>query len=77
MAVVAVVLLASGGGGGSNGYLVRAVFDNGAFMVKGEQVRVAGANVGTIESVDVTMPGEIDQPTKTASRSRSPARRSS
>ena len=28
-------------------------------MVKGEQVRVAGANVGEIESVGVTMPGEI------------------
>jgi ABC-type transporter Mla subunit MlaD len=58
VAVVAVVLIASGGGGGSNGYMVRAVFDNGAFMVNGEQVRVAGANVGTIESVDVSMPGE-------------------
>ena len=58
VAVVAVVLLVSGGGGSSNGYLVRAVFDNGAFMVNGEQVRVAGANVGVIESVDVSMPGE-------------------
>jgi phospholipid/cholesterol/gamma-HCH transport system substrate-binding protein len=58
-AVVVVVLLVSGGGSSSNsGYLVRAVFDNGAFMVTGEQVRVAGANVGTIESVDVSMPGD-------------------
>jgi len=58
-AVVVVVLLASGGGSNSSDrYLVRAVFDNGAFMVTGEQVRVAGANVGTIESVDVSMPGE-------------------
>jgi phospholipid/cholesterol/gamma-HCH transport system substrate-binding protein len=56
-AVVVVVLLVSGGGS-SSGYLVRAVFDNGAFMVQGEQVRVAGANVGTIESVDVSMPGQ-------------------
>ncbi|HVY96886.1 MAG TPA: MlaD family protein [Solirubrobacterales bacterium] len=56
-AVVVVVLLVSGGGGG-NGYVVRAVFDNGAFMVKGEQVRVAGANVGTIKSVSVSQPGE-------------------
>ena len=39
---------------------MRAIFDNGSFMVKGEQVRVAGANVGEVESVDVTMPGEID-----------------
>ncbi len=60
VAVVAVVLVASGGGGGGGGneYVVRAVFDNGAFMVNGEQVRVAGANVGTIESVNVSMPGE-------------------
>jgi phospholipid/cholesterol/gamma-HCH transport system substrate-binding protein len=57
-AVVAVVLLVSGGGDSSSGYRVRAIFDNGSFMVKGEQVRVAGANVGTIESVGVTMPGE-------------------
>jgi phospholipid/cholesterol/gamma-HCH transport system substrate-binding protein len=58
VAVVAVVLLVSGGGSSNSGYLVRAIFDNGAFMVNGEQVRVAGANVGTIESVDVSMPGE-------------------
>jgi phospholipid/cholesterol/gamma-HCH transport system substrate-binding protein len=58
VAVVAVVLLVSGGGSDDSGYKVRAVFDNGAFMVNGEQVRVAGSNVGTIESVDVSMPGE-------------------
>jgi ABC-type transporter Mla subunit MlaD len=58
-AVVAVVLLVSGGGG-NGGYTVRAVFDNGGFMVKGEQVRVAGANVGEITSVTVSEPGEID-----------------
>lgn len=56
--VAAIVLLA--GGGGNEGYVVRAIFENGDFMVHGEQVRVAGANVGTIESVTVTQPGEID-----------------
>ncbi|MDX6626297.1 MAG: hypothetical protein QOE56_1286 [Solirubrobacterales bacterium] len=56
-AIVAVVLLASGGDS-SSGYRIRAIFDNGAFMVNGEQVRVAGANVGTIESVSVSRPGE-------------------
>jgi phospholipid/cholesterol/gamma-HCH transport system substrate-binding protein len=56
-AVVAVVLLA-GGDDSSDGYRVRAVFDNGGFMVPGEEVRVAGANVGEIESVDVSMPDE-------------------
>jgi phospholipid/cholesterol/gamma-HCH transport system substrate-binding protein len=58
IAVVAVVLIATSGGGSSDQYLIRAVFDNGAFMVTGEQVRVAGANVGTIESVSVSRPGE-------------------
>ncbi len=57
-AVVAVVLVLAGGSSGSSGYVVRAIFDNGAFMVNGEQVRVAGANVGTIESVSVSLPGE-------------------
>jgi ABC-type transporter Mla subunit MlaD len=54
--VVAIVLIA--GGGSSDGYVVRAVFQNGSFMVAGEQVRVAGANVGTIKSVSVSLPGE-------------------
>jgi len=58
--VVAVVALISGGGNGNSGYVVRGIFDNGGFMVKGEEVRVAGATVGEIESVGVTMPGEID-----------------
>jgi ABC-type transporter Mla subunit MlaD len=56
-AIVVVVLLVSGGGE-SGGYRVRAIFDNGGFMVSGEQVRVAGANVGEIEKVSVSMPGE-------------------
>jgi len=59
IAIALVVLLVSGSSGES-GYVVRAIFDNGGFMVKGEQVRIAGANVGEIESVGVTLPGEID-----------------
>jgi ABC-type transporter Mla subunit MlaD len=35
-------------------YLVRAIFDDASFAVSGEDVRVAGANVGTIQSLDVT-----------------------
>ncbi|HET7454817.1 MAG TPA: MlaD family protein [Solirubrobacterales bacterium] len=58
-AVVVVVLLVAGGGDSNDGYRVRAVFDNGGFMVTGEQVRVAGANVGTIEEVNVTMPDDV------------------
>jgi ABC-type transporter Mla subunit MlaD len=60
VAAVVVIVLVSSGGGGVEGYVVRAIFENGSFMVKGEQVRIAGANVGEVESVDVTVPGEID-----------------
>jgi ABC-type transporter Mla subunit MlaD len=35
-------------------YLVRAIFDNAAFVVSGEQVRIAGAPVGSVNSLDVT-----------------------
>jgi phospholipid/cholesterol/gamma-HCH transport system substrate-binding protein len=58
-AVVLVVLLVSSEDDPAEGYRVRAIFDNGGFMVEDEQVRVAGANVGVIESVDVTLPGEV------------------
>src|ERR1700709_1738153 len=54
--VVAVILIS--GGGSSEGYVVRAIFDQGSFMVSGEQVRVAGANAGQIKSVRVSLPGE-------------------
>lgn len=58
-AIVVVVLLLAGDDDSSDGYKIRAIFDNGSFLVVDEQVRVAGANVGTIESVDVSMPGEV------------------
>jgi len=59
VAVVAIVALLAGAGDDDE-YVVRGIFDSGGFMVAGEEVRVAGATVGEIESVDVTMPGEID-----------------
>ena len=43
----------------SDRYLVRAVFDNGTFVVQAEEVRVAGARVGEVESVDVSREDEI------------------
>jgi phospholipid/cholesterol/gamma-HCH transport system substrate-binding protein len=58
-AVVAVVLITSSSEE-DEGYVVRAIFDNGSFMVPGEQVRIAGANVGEVEEVNVTRPGEVD-----------------
>jgi virulence factor Mce-like protein len=38
---------------GGSGYQVRAIFDNAAYAVPGEEVRVAGQKVGKIDSLDV------------------------
>jgi phospholipid/cholesterol/gamma-HCH transport system substrate-binding protein len=57
LGVVGVALADDGSADGS--YLIRAVFDSADFIVEGEEVRIAGANVGTIEEVDVSRPGEI------------------
>lgn len=43
----------------SDTYLVRAAFDNGSFVVEDEEVRIAGARVGVVESVDVSGEDEI------------------
>ena len=51
-AAIAAVASASGGTGGDP-YMVRAIFDDASFAVQGEQVRVAGAPVGSIASLDV------------------------
>lgn len=60
-AIVTFVLVsaAPGDDGTSGNYEIRAYFDNGGFIVKGENVRVAGANVGSVKSIDVSFPGEI------------------
>ncbi len=58
VAILAAVLLIRSCNDDSDAYKVRAVFDNGAFVVAGIDVRVAGANVGSVSSVDVSMPGE-------------------
>jgi ABC-type transporter Mla subunit MlaD len=51
-AIVIVAIGAIGGSGG--GYRVEALFDNAGFAVPGEQVRIAGAPVGTISALSVT-----------------------
>ena len=53
LAAVAAVASASGGTGGGT-YNVRAIFDDASFAVQGEQVRVAGAPVGSIAALGVT-----------------------
>jgi phospholipid/cholesterol/gamma-HCH transport system substrate-binding protein len=54
LAAMLIALPAVGSNGTDGAYLVRGYFDNGSFVVPGEEVRVAGATVGTVESVDVS-----------------------
>jgi phospholipid/cholesterol/gamma-HCH transport system substrate-binding protein len=58
VASAAILIVGSGAGGDDGTYEVRAVFDNAAFMVPGEEVRIAGANVGVVSDVDVTTEDE-------------------
>jgi len=56
--VALIAAAASGEDGDGGGYEVRAYFDNAGFVVDGEDVRIAGATVGTVKDVTVTLPGE-------------------
>jgi phospholipid/cholesterol/gamma-HCH transport system substrate-binding protein len=58
-AAMLIALPAIGSNGTSGTYLVRGYFDNGSFVVPGEEVRIAGATVGTVKSVDVSNDTEI------------------
>src|SRR5207247_6759936 len=51
---LAVIFGLGAGGGGGGDYKVRAIFDNASFVIAGEDVKVAGAKVGVIDSLDVT-----------------------
>lgn len=51
---VAVIRGPSGSSSGNGPYLVRAIFDDASFAAQGEDVRIAGANVGSIHSLGVT-----------------------
>lgn len=59
VAIAAFVAATATGNDDSEDYLVRVIFDNAAFVVPDEDVRIGGANVGHVESLDVTRPGEI------------------
>jgi ABC-type transporter Mla subunit MlaD len=50
IALVTVVLLATSAGGGG-GYTVRAIFDNAANIIPGENVKIDGVKVGTVSDV--------------------------
>jgi virulence factor Mce-like protein len=56
--IVAVALVVTGCGAssatGGDQYRVDALFDNASFLIPGQDVRVAGANVGSVTAVKVT-----------------------
>jgi ABC-type transporter Mla subunit MlaD len=54
LAIIAVVVATNSNGAGGDPYDVRAIFDDASFAVQGEQVRVAGAPVGSIVGLGVT-----------------------
>jgi phospholipid/cholesterol/gamma-HCH transport system substrate-binding protein len=58
LATATLAVFGQAASGDGDEYEVRAIFDNGGFTVPGEAVRVAGANVGSVSSVDVTLEGE-------------------
>src|SRR5437867_9558726 len=59
VACTALVLAGTAGSNAGGTYEVRGIFDSGGFIVPGEDVRVAGAIVGSVDSVDVTGKDEI------------------
>lgn len=58
-ATALIATTASGEDGLDDDYLIRAYFDNAGFLVKGEEVRIAGATIGSVEEVDVARVGEV------------------
>jgi phospholipid/cholesterol/gamma-HCH transport system substrate-binding protein len=51
-AALAIFAITAGDDGGD--YKVRAIFENAGFVIPGEDVKVAGVKIGTIDSLDVT-----------------------
>jgi ABC-type transporter Mla subunit MlaD len=49
-----VILLLATSAGGGGGYSVRAIFDDAANLISGEDVKIAGVKVGTVGSVTPT-----------------------
>ncbi len=53
-ALLAVLLLAVSAGGSNHSYSVRAIFDDAANVISGEEVKIDGVKVGTVGSVTAT-----------------------
>jgi ABC-type transporter Mla subunit MlaD len=54
VAVVAIVALATAAGGSGGEYQIRAIFNDAGNLTVGEQVKVGGVGVGTVQSVEAT-----------------------
>jgi ABC-type transporter Mla subunit MlaD len=69
VAVLAGSIVTMGSSSGASGsYTVRAIFDSAAAAVAGEDVRIAGAPVGTIASLSVCVPRKHSCPPGTADK---------
>ena len=57
LAAVAPALVAAGAGGDGGGdrYRVDAIFDNAGFLIPGQDVKIAGAKVGSVSDVTLTV----------------------
>ncbi len=53
-ALVVLVVLATAAGGSTSGYTVRAIFDDAGNLISGENVKIDGVKVGSVESVSPT-----------------------
>jgi virulence factor Mce-like protein len=53
-AVVAAVVSVGADGGGKQGYRIDAIFDNTAFLIPGQDVKIAGAEAGQVEEIHLT-----------------------
>jgi phospholipid/cholesterol/gamma-HCH transport system substrate-binding protein len=51
---IGLALSAAGGGSGGGDYRVDAIFDNASFLIPGQDVKIAGAKVGTVVDVKLT-----------------------
>ena len=52
-ACVAIIAILATGAGGGGGYRVRAIFDNAFSVIPGEDVKIAGVKVGSIQALDI------------------------
>ncbi|HEV3000420.1 MAG TPA: MlaD family protein [Solirubrobacteraceae bacterium] len=54
VAAGAALVAAGAGGGGGDRYRVDAIFDNAGFLIPGQDVKIAGAKVGSVTAVALT-----------------------